>query len=160
MNDFYTEQLVKRKSKAGWKLTLVALTAVLFLIAYFVVAYAIIPATIMIVVDVVVFKRTNIEYEYLYVNGDLDIDKIYAKESRKNMFEANMNDLEVLAPVGHPELKRYENLKGKKFISEFKDRKVYEMIINEKGNHYKVIFEPNEKIIEGIQRIAPRKVFD
>lgn len=160
MGDYYTEQLIKRKSKIKLKVGLLAVTLALYLLAYFVVAYAIIPATILTIADIIIFRRMKIEYEYLYVNGDLDIDKIFNKQSRKNMFETNMKDLVVIAPVGHQELKKYANVKGQDFTSGYKDRKIYEMVIQEKGVYYKIVFEPNNVILEGIERIAPRKVFD
>lgn len=44
---------------------------------------AMIIPVIMVVVDIVLFKRFDLEFEYLYVNGDLDIDKIMAKQKEK-----------------------------------------------------------------------------
>ena len=46
--------------------------------------------------DVFLFRRLDLEYEYLYVNGDLDIDKIMGKQKRKRVFSMNVNDLELL----------------------------------------------------------------
>lgn len=40
----------------------------------------------MIVIDVLMFRNLNVEYEYVFVNGDLDIDKIMNKARRKGCF--------------------------------------------------------------------------
>lgn len=72
MSDFYTEQLVKRKTTAAvtiQKAALIAVTIVSFLLI-FLIPFAIIVPVVLIVVDVIMFKRMNLEFEYLYVNGD------------------------------------------------------------------------------------------
>lgn len=158
MNDYYVEQLVKRKSKIGAKVILVAVTFMLYVIGIFVVMLALIPAVIMTVADTFLFKRLDVEYEYLYVNGNLDIDKIFSKSTRKKAYEVNMEDLIVLAASGQPELRQYQNVKAYDFSSGYEDHRVYEMIIERRGEKERIIFEPNEDIIEGIKRIAPRKV--
>ena len=89
MNDYYTEQLVKQKTKMSSimvKAALIAATAVSIFIALMFPLAMILPV-IMVVVDVVIFKRFDLEFEYLYVNGDLDIDKIMAKQKRKRVFD-------------------------------------------------------------------------
>ncbi len=159
MNDYYVEQLVKRKSKIVAKVVLVAVTLMLYALGIFVMMIALIPAAIMTVADVFLMRRLDVEYEYLYVNGDLDIDKIFSKRTRKKAYEVNMKDLIVLAVSGQPELRQYENVKAYDFSSGYKDYRVCEMVVERSGEKERIIFEPNEAIIEGIKRIAPRKVF-
>lgn len=160
MSDFYTEQLVKRKAapadmakKAG----LIVLTAVSVL-AVFLIPFGIIVPVIMIVLDVFLFKRFNVEYEYLYVNGDLDVDKIMSKEKRKKVFSMNINELEVLAPTGDPELRPFQNVKAVNYSTLETDHKTYEMVIVQNGQKSRIIFEPNATIVEGMRMLAPRKV--
>ena len=50
------------------------------------------------------FRNLNVEYEYVFVNGDLDIDKIMNKARRKRMFSVDADQMELLAPVGSVEL--------------------------------------------------------
>ena len=59
----------------------------------------------MIVIDVLMFRNLNVEYEYVFVNGDLDIDKIMNKARRKKrMSSVDADQMELLAPVGAVEL--------------------------------------------------------
>ena len=88
MDDFYTEQLIKKQADSKdtlKKVGLIALTVVSVLLV-FVIPVGIILPVVMIVIDVLMFRNLNVEYEYVFVNGDLDIDKIMNKARRKRMF--------------------------------------------------------------------------
>ena len=102
MSDFYTEQLVKRKASMGTmvaKAALIALTVV-SLLSFFLFPLGILFFGIMIVADIFLFRQLDLEFEYLYVNGDLDIDKIMAKQKRKRVFQTNVSELEVMRLQG------------------------------------------------------------
>ena len=43
------------------------------------------------------FQRLRVEYEYLYVNGELDIDTIYGRVKRKKTASFDLNDLQAAA---------------------------------------------------------------
>lgn len=88
MSDFYTEQLIKKRATAKdmmIKIGLLALT-VLSVLILFIFPMGIIAPVVMIARDVFVFRRLDLEYEYLFVNGELDIDKIMNKAKRKKYF--------------------------------------------------------------------------
>ena len=77
MDDFYTEQLIKKQADSKdtlKKVGLIALTVVSVLLV-FVIPVGIILPVVMIVIDVLMFRNLNVEYEYVFVNGDLDIEK-------------------------------------------------------------------------------------
>ena len=98
------------------------------------------------------------EYEYLFLNGDLDIDKIMNKSKRKKVFNANVSDMELLAPVDAAELSQYRNARTLDFSSHTGQAKMYALVLSGQGETRKVIFEPNETIVEGFYMLAPRKV--
>ena len=160
MNDFYTEQLIKKRSDMKdvlKKVLLIAITIVSAAIVLVIPIGIIIPI-IMIVVDIFVFRSLDVEYENLYLNGDLDIDKIMHKEKRKRMFSTNVSDMEIMAPANSAELNSYKNARVYNYTSGNPDAKVYEMIIVSSGETKRLIFEPNEASVEGIWMMAPRKV--
>ena len=153
MDDFYTEQLIKKQADSKdtlKKVGLIALTVVSVLLV-FVIPVGIILPVVMIVIDVLMFRNLNVEYEYVFVNGDLDIDKIMNKARRKRMFSVDADQMELLAPVGAVELMQYKKIKTY-------DSKIYALIASNKGEVCKVLFEPNETIVEGFFVKAPRKV--
>ena len=160
MSDFYTEQLIARKTPPSAmmaKVGLIALT-VLSVMAVLFVPFAIVLPVIMVVVDYFLFRRMNVEYEYLYVNGDLDIDIIMSKQKRKRKFSTNVSNMEILAPSGSPETKNMQVTKTYDFSSGIEENKKYEMIVTENGQKIKVLFEPNKVILDGMRLMAPRKV--
>ena len=93
-----------------------------------------------------------------YVNGDLDIDKIMAKQKRKRVFQTNVSELEVIAPTGSAELNAFQNIKAHNFSTMNPDHKTYTMVVVKNGQKEKIIFEPNQTILEGMRMLAPRKV--
>ena len=160
MGDVYTEQLIKRKKTGKTqmeKIALILVTAALFVLGM-IIPYVEFLLLVMIGVDIYLFRSLDIEYEYLYINGNLDIDKIMSKSRRKKAFEMNVSELELLAPAGSPELRPFQGLKAKDYTSGEEGRKAYEMIVLKNGEKIKIIFEPNETIVDGMRMYAPRKV--
>ena len=86
MNDSYSELLVKKKQTAKdliikfLLIGLIAATAVLGLMG---IIFAWIATLILGVVAYFVLPNLDLEYEYVYVNGELDIDKIMSKFQEK-----------------------------------------------------------------------------
>ena len=79
MDDFYTEQLIKKQADSKdtlKKVGLIALTVVSVLLV-FVIPVGIILPVVMIVIDVLMFRNLNVEYEYVFVNGPYYFDYTY-----------------------------------------------------------------------------------
>ena len=161
MGDFYTEQLVKRQKASSTTLikAILIILTVLSVVLIFMIPFGIIGPVIMIALDVFLFRSMDVEYEYLFVNGSLDIDKIMAKQKRKRVFEMNVRDMEVLAPTGSIELQQYQRTKTYDFSSGVEGARTYEMVTISQGQTVKIIFEPNKAVCEGLKMLAPRKVF-
>ena len=142
MGDFYTEQLVKRQKASSTTLikAILIILTVLSVVLIFMIPFGIIGPVIMIALDVFLFRSMDVEYEYLFVNGSLDIDK-------------------MMAPSGSPELRPYQGLKGTDYSSGMPGADTYELIVVNNGEKKKIIFEPNKAVCEGLKMLAPRKVF-
>ena len=98
MGDFYTEQLVKRQKASSTTLikAILIILTVLSVVLIFMIPFGIIGPVVMIALDVFLFRSMDVEYEYLFVNGSLDIDKIMSKSRRKNMPGADTYELIVV----------------------------------------------------------------
>ena len=70
----------------------------------------------------------------------------------------NVSDLEMLAPIQSMEVKHYEKLRTFDYSSGTRSGNEYVMIVSKNGQKERVIFEPNEKIIDDMFYRAPRKV--
>lgn len=164
MNDSYSELLVKKEQTGKDKVIkflligLIAATAVVgvvFTLAWIltlglgIAAYFVLP-------------NLDLEYEYVYVNGELDIDKIMAKSKRKRVQSFDLAKMEIMAPVNSHRMD-YQNhntkLKVLDFSSGNKEHKVFAMIIPNEKEICKVLLEPDQELIENIQKSCPRKVF-
>lgn len=160
MSDFYTEQLIKKQTTGKdrmIKILLILLTVVSVLII-FIFPFGIILPVALIALDVFMFQRMDVEYEYLFVNGDLDIDKIMHKTRRKRVCSVNINDVEILAPADSGDARQYQRAKTQDYTSASGSKNVYALVVNEKGVLKKILFEPNDSIVEGFFLMAPRKV--
>lgn len=160
MNEFYAEHLFKRKNT--WKDYMIKAFVIVALI-YSCNLLRIHPAFFVVVLlfaglTVVVFFLMNVEYEYFYMNGYFEIDRIASKSIRRKVFEMKINELEVLVPEGGFEVQPYRSLKEKDFTSRRKDGLRYEMVISRNGKKWKILLEPSEMMVESMNRIAPKKV--
>lgn len=162
MNETYVECLVARKSSglmSFLKILLTMLTVVFVLIGMmFVPGFLVAIATG--VGAYFAYMNADVEYEYLYLDKEISIDKVMAKSKRKKVGTYSVEKMEILAPVNSYHLDSYKNreFKTKDYSSgvEEKPEKRYAMIC-EGGE--KVLLEPNEAMIKAIRNVAPRKVF-
>lgn len=164
MSDLYTELLIKRTMPPGEKalkaglITVTVATAAAGLFLHPLILIAFIG---MLIVDYFKMPAFNLEFEYLYVNGELDIDKIMSKQKRKKVISLGINDMELVAPKNSHELDYYrqnKSLKVRDYSSGEDKANVYAMITKKDNQTEMVLFEPNDVILNDMRRIAPRKV--
>lgn len=161
MNDVYVEQIVKKKPEK-WSYLVEAICVILcfVLLATVYSAIGVILLVAMIAATYFVFRYFKVEYEYLLISDELNIDKITARTSRKRVASYDMNKLEVIAKEESEELRVYDdrNLKVFDFTSNTVKTGRTVMVIMDNNELVKVYIEPNARIIEGIKLTAPRKV--
>ena len=166
MNDTYCELIVKRKigSTALLSRFLVVFATVVAMFLGFAMfhVFGIMAGCFLIYLDIIVFRNTDTEYEYQFISGDLDIDCIYGKMKRKKAKHFDMRRIELLAPLKSGEFASYDHNKKIKIMdysSGYDDRPKYALIVPTDDNEIaKVIFEPNEEMVNAIKMIAPSKV--
>lgn len=161
-NDTYVEVLVKKETKGGaniLKFLLITLTVV-FVILGMMIFLAFIPAAVCGILAYFVSLNADLEYEYLYVDRELTIDKVMAKTRRKKVETFDLERMEILAPLKSYHLDSYKNRTAK--VSDYSSgverqpEKRYAMYYD--GSR-KIILEPNMEFVKAVQTIAPRKVF-
>lgn len=162
MNEAYYEVMVSRKKSAVMKMIQIVavIMTVLSVLAFILgMMWGLILAVVFGVISYFLKLFNNVEYEYLYVDKELQIDRILAKNSRKRMETIDLNEFEVLAPIRSHELDGYRNRNLKKVDyssgEEGIENKVYMLVVNDK----QIIFEPTEEMVKTVKMIAPRKVF-
>ena len=101
MSDLYTEVLVKKQQTGKDK-------AIKGVLIFFTVLFAaagimmnpliLLLALVLGIVDYIFIPKLSVEFEYLYVNGELDIDRIYSQSRRKRAASYELSNMEILAP--------------------------------------------------------------
>lgn len=106
-----------------------------------------------------VFYLSGVEYEYLYVDKTLYVDKITAKRKRKRVAGYDLDRMECFAPEGHESLKAYDNrsLEKKDFTSGYAANADKRYVLIYDGQK-RVVLEPSDKMLEAIYLVSPRKV--
>ncbi len=163
MRDTFIELLIERKSNALLhiaKYILYILTAI-FVIGYVVVGFlSILIAIVFGIAGYFISQRADVEYEYSFVEKELDIDVIYAKQKRKHLETFDLSKMEMMAPIHSYHLDQFRNRNDK--LCDYssgidnEEHKLYAMYY---AGEKKVILEPNQELIDAIAYIAPRKVF-
>ncbi|NLM62183.1 MAG: hypothetical protein GX193_08930 [Clostridiales bacterium] len=107
-------------------------------------------------------KDQNIEFEYSFTNGELDIDRIIGRRKRKSELSVRVRKFEIMAPMVEKYRKEYETqnivrivdassspVSGSRWFARFND---------DSGLTTLLIFEPNERLINAISKYIPGKL--
>lgn len=166
MSDAYVECLVKAKPSVLGRIGSVVLTAltVICTLTIFVLPplmiFAFIGAILFGVGAYFVRLFTDLEYEYLYLDRELVVDKVMAKTRRKRIATYQLDRVEVLAPIKSYRLDNYRNRPAKtkdySIGEELQPDRRY-LMFYEGGE--KIMLSPSEEMIKVMKNVAPRKVF-
>ena len=162
MSDAYVECLVKAKTSGlavFFKILLIVIAAICFL-AMFIIGLAFIPMLLAGIGAYFLNLFTDLEYEYLYLDKELTVDKVMAKSRRKRVATYSLERVEILAPIKSYRLDNYKNrdvkVKDYSVREELKPDLRYVMFY-EGGE--KIILNPSPEMIKLMKNVAPRKVF-
>ena len=105
------------------------------------------------------WPRFSVEWEYIFVDGQIDFDMISGGEKRKTRLRIDFDEVDVVAPKNSHALDAYRDKKVYDCSSLRKNADVYVIIakIPEQGL-CRIYFEPSEKMIDMMKTKAPRKV--
>lgn len=165
MGDLYVETLVKKRTTATdmlKKAGLILLTAAAAFVALFLSIWFIAAVIGLGVACFFLLPTFDVEFEYLLVNRELDIDKIFSKSRRKKAEQFHLEEMELFAPVKSSRLDSYKNnmqLRVKDYSSQSGEEGVYAMIIRDDRGVYKVLLEPDAAMLDAMRKTFPNKVF-
>lgn len=162
MLDYFTENIVKRK-KDGKDIAVSALIVIGALIVFSVLCYIGLITGLMQILFLlacgalwgayVLLGKFSIEYEYTVTNGEMDIDKIIQRRSRKRIITVKPKNIRTIEPI------RADNTNYKQIIDVSKNDKNAEdtyMLITE--DNIKIIFNPSEKMLKIFAKFRPQSV--
>ena len=162
MSDTYVECLVaagRSKTAKTIAIGLFVLT-VFFAIAMLWFAPALLLAILCAVAGWLVFANSNQEFEYLYLDKEITVDRIMAQSRRKRVATYSVDRIEVFAPIQSWHLDNYKNRDVK--VSDYSAGEGQEpdgrYVMYYEGGA-KVIFNPSQDFVKALMNVAPRKVF-
>lgn len=165
MGDSYVECLVKRDRNMGFyvlRMVMYVLCALCILLALSGITILAIVGIALGVIGAFVLPSPDIEFEYLYINKELSVDRIIEKSKRKAAGSFDLNKMEVMCPYTSHELDSYKNKKTpvKDFSSAKADVTPYAIVIRDEGEETIVLIEPNDELKQAIKTVFPRKVVE
>lgn len=166
MGDLYSECIVKRKTPVYTiAIKLLLIIATFIALTFMVLMLSVIPFLIAVAFGVVYYfysTGVDLEFEYTFVNGELDIDRIMNKSRRRRALAFDFTHLEIMAREKSHLVDSYRQKSCKTYDftslrSENKE-KVYVIYGTDKNEMIRILFEPDEKMLNDMRNNAPRKV--
>lgn len=166
--DNYTEQILESKTPTKYALFFSGGLACMITGIFVFMAVNVIIGFVLFIAGIVFFNigkgAQNIEYEYLFVNGDFEVAMIKNKARRKKVCDVNDSDIIKILPYesdkGKNELDINSRLTQKDFTSGCKDKSEswFIFFVNRKNATDAVILELNEKSLEHCKNAYKKKL--
>ncbi len=167
--DTYCEYLFKKKRTMRDNVIAIIIVLAALILLYYSLLLLFIPAATFLAPVVwfgiiwgafKIIKRQNIEYEYLLTGGDLDVDIVIAKGSRKKLLSIRRREIELVAPMGSEKLSQIDtNAQVTDITSGYNPEAVYVMTTSN-PKHPVIYFEPTEKMLQQLKTKIPGKLFE
>lgn len=163
-NDIFNEQLVKRALNTKSLMVRVGIVGgaiTVLLLVSMILPMILLPAILVIgFIAWFLIKRTNLEFEYILTNYELDIVKIINKLKRKKGISIDVKKFSIVAPMIKKEyeadLSKFDKVLD--YSSGVINENTYAAMYNKDGKRFKLIFEPNEKMLKSIRMYCPSAI--
>lgn len=149
MNDFMYEQLIARKAKVTdyfIRMLIIALIVVLVIFGFAFVGFlALLLAAVLTLLAVLfIFPRLKVEYEYILLNHEIQIDIIYNQSRRKNLLEFDILKAETIVPKNSDTVKSHQVQKIYDCTSGTNPQDVYAVLVNVNHQNSWIFIEPDK----------------
>lgn len=164
MSESYVECLVEKRASGFMlflKYLLIGLAVITFLLGFGGGIWIFLIAAVVFGVGAYfVTMNATVEYEYLYLDKEITVDKIMNKTKRKRVGVYEVGKIEIMAPIKSYHLDDYKNrtFKENDFSRGFEDKPDRRYVFFYNGTD-KIIFEPNEELVKAVKNVSPRKTF-
>lgn len=169
MADIFVEQIIKKNtSLGGWLLRIGAVIVMLLALAAFPIVLMKVGGLFFLFVGLLVllgyltylaFVYTSVEYEYSFVNGELEIDRILGKRKRKKGETYDIKKAELIAKTNSEYINRVINDVTKVDYSATNniDNK-YSILFSEMDGvrgAFMITIEPDERLLDALYHVRP-----
>lgn len=186
MNDIFLEQLVARKKTTSDKVKIVLLIAAGVIVSFILLAVLfafklmtlgsqnaalgefVVPVGFLAIAFAwygiyLLLNNFKIEYEYVLVNEELDIDKVLAKKGRKHLISINIKNATMMARIDDEENNSVyknppEGVKVLNYSAMSNTGFTYFIDCSVEEERVIVLFQPMQKIVDALWKYNPRAV--
>ncbi len=166
MGDYFKEQIVKKNGSAlGNALVyalatlggVFALIAIVFIQSLgFLIAIAIIAGVYFLMIS------KNKEFEYIVTNYDFDVDVIINRSKRKKVLNLDIRKIKYMAYAKNEGVQN--EFRNAKKVLDYSSGTLNEntmyFLVDKDGLETKIIFEPNEHIIDGFKKFLNSRILN
>lgn len=170
--DNFAEQLVKRQlTKSDRTRNTISLIIGIGLSVFFVVTsiltigsgglfsfLGIILAVFSAIMTYINQRNNKIEYEYTFTNGELDIDKIIAQSRRKEMISTQISKFTAFGRYDLSVPEETDDMTIVYATDNIESHEYYADFQHEEYGETRLIFCPNEKMLNNINNCLPRQL--
>lgn len=165
--DTFFEQIVSVKrtgAQIAGVIGIMLAAVVLIFGAYMLMMTGLVPIAFLLVCGICwgaykLIMRSSIEYEYIFTNGDLDVDKIIARSSRKRIVSINCSKVERYGKY-NPAARVSDSVKKVYIMCDPTDENAKFLIApNKNEGMVMIVFAPDERVGGAIEKAIPRIAF-
>lgn len=164
--DTVVEVLIKKKKTLRDYLCQTGLVILglilLFTAYYFMPLLGMISVAIMFVViwlDSRAVVAFNIEYEYTYVKGDIDIDRIFGKNTRRRYFSVTLSKIQFVSMQKNAgAVALMSEIKPVYICKDKNDGRNIVIVYDSENGRKLLVLENNDEVFEDYGRLIPNKV--
>lgn len=159
MGDVFLEQMIKRRDGAK-EIALKVLSftggAIVFMIALLFLPTPFGSIALLVGVGALYFAWVlatglNLEFEYIYTNGEIDFDKIIAKRKRKRMITVRISSFDEFDKYDPQKCDKSKfEVKYDASVSLLAEDTYYATFRNKEGKSCILFFNPNERLLETV----------
>ncbi len=161
--DVFVEQIIKKKPSGIDFLIYLGIILAGFILI--VAAMLFLPSlALMVLVGVIfgvyyVITMRDLEYEYSFTNGDLTVDKIIHRRSRKRLISFDVHNVEEMGKYD-PQKHAARDYNKRLIVSQYPDGRDawYMTFRHSKFGNTLFVFTPDEKVLNSVKPFLPRQV--
>ena len=163
-HDVFVEQLVRRRRPGGeavFRLGAILVGLILITLAFILVRnFFPVLFALVVILEFFAFVYTVKEFEYSFINGDMDIDMIRGKRKRSAIFSCSCRDISLMAPCGSHEEALTETFTRTLDASERAggEGRWFFICQREDGSRELVYLTPNARLLDAFSGSLGRKM--
>lgn len=165
MSESYVECLIKTKKAVGLVILRYVMYVMVAVFLFLALSGLGIIGTLAAIASAVggyyIGQYADIEYEYLYLDRELTIDKVIAQSKRKRVATYSMSKVEIMAPCRSYRLDNFGNANQAKVLDYsigYEEQPDLRYTICYEGN-VRILISPSDEMVKAMKNANPRKVF-